>query len=116
MGMNARVLVVGRFTASLVPFLAHPAAAYAGLREGAPLVEQLAPSAPGSTESRALAAALRLDPWDFTTHAFPPEAVDREALRRVLARWADVPDAGAIVARLDALAAAGFRFFFRPEG
>jgi hypothetical protein len=116
MGMAARVLAVGRFTASLVPHLSLPPAANAALREGATIVEPLAPCAPGSAESRALAAALRVSPWDFATHAFSFERVDRDELERVLSRWADVPDPRAVVARLDALAAAGFRFFFRPEG
>jgi hypothetical protein len=116
MGMNARVLAVGRFTAWLVPHLSHPAAAYAGLREGAMIVEPLAPSAPGSSASRALAAVLGVTPSDFGTHAFSPERVDREALQRELSGWADVRDAGAVVARLDAFAVNGFRFFFRPEG
>ena len=114
--MNARVLMVGPFTASLVPHLSRPRDAYAGLREGAIIVEPLAPSAPGSSSSRALAEALGVAPWDFNTHAFPPERVDREALRRVVSGLADVRDADAILARLDALGAAGFRFFFRPEG
>jgi hypothetical protein len=107
---------VGRFTASLVPHLSHPAAAYAGLREGAMIVEPLAPSAPGATASRALATALGVTPWDFGTHAFSPERVDREALQRELSGRVEVHDTRAVVARLDALAASGFRFFFRPEG
>jgi hypothetical protein len=116
MGMNARVLMVGQFTASLVPHLPRPRGAYAGLREGATIVEPLAPCAPGSSASRALAAALGIAPWDVGTHAFSPERVDRETLLRVLSGWADVRDAPAVIARLDALGAARFRFFFRPEG
>ncbi len=116
MGMSARILALGRYSASLAPLLSHPREAYASLREGAIIVEVLAPRAPGSTSSRALAEALGVSPWDFATHAFPPEAVDRTALLRVLDGWAEVGDAPAVVARFEALAAAGFRFFFRPEG
>src|ERR1700679_1188257 len=43
MGMNARVLMVGPFTAAVVPHLPRPPNAYAGLREGATIVEALRP-------------------------------------------------------------------------
>jgi len=80
------------------------------------IVEVIAPAASGSTASRAIAEALGVDPWDFSTHAFSPERVDREKLLRTLSAWASVREPAVVVARLDPLWAAGFHFFFRPEG
>jgi hypothetical protein len=116
MGMNARILAVGPFTAALVPHLSRPSEAYVGLHEGAMIVELVAPVAPGSSASRELAEALGVLPWDFNTHAFSPEQVDWERLLAVLSAWVRVGEAAAAVTRLEVLGAARFRFFFRPEG
>ena len=114
MGLHARVLMIGPFTAALVPHLPRPPDAYAGLREGATIVEALSEAAPGSSSTAELAEALGVDPWDFAAHHLSPNRVDREKLAAVISSWGR--EADPVIARLNALAAAGFRFFFRPEG
>lgn len=109
MGMSAEVLALGPFRRALVPFLSHPAERYAATREGVTLVECVFRTPEGSSRSRELAACLRVDPWDFNTHAFDPWRVDLDALRELFGG-----DAGCEA--FIALREAGFEFFFLPNG
>ena len=116
MGMSAEVLMVGPFSRALVPFLSGPPEAYRVLRDGAVIVERLAPMSVGSSTGHALAAALRIDAWKDDTLDFQPGQADRNALRASLSRWLPGPVVEAAMARFDACAAAGFTFYFRANG
>jgi hypothetical protein len=116
MGMSAEVLMVGPFSRSLVPFLSGPSEAYRALRDGAVIVERLAPMSVGSSTGHALAAALRLDAWNDDTLDFEPQHVDRPALRASLSTWLPGAVVEAAMARFDACAAAGFTFYFLANG
>ncbi len=116
MGMSAEVLMVGPFSRALVPFLSRPPEAYLALRDGAVIVERLAPMSVGSSTGHALAAALRLDAWKDDTFDFQPGRVDRNALRAALSTWLPGPVVEAAMARFESCAAAGFTFYFMANG
>ena len=112
--MTAEVLAVGPFSAWLIPYLTHPPDRYASVQEGAILMERVFPCCLGNSSSHELAKALDIDPWDFRTHVVSFQRVNRESLRAVLRQiGADVERA---MDRFDALARAGFHFYFRPDG
>ena len=116
MGMNAEILGLGRFDPALVPHLTHPPERYARVRPGALLLEKVVPGTPGSSTAHELAAAIGVSPWDFDTHALDVARIDWDALRRAIAIYTLDSDADRIVARFQALVAAGFRFWFQPNG
>jgi hypothetical protein len=116
MGMNAEILGLGRFDPVLVPHLMHPPERYAHVRSGALLLEKVVPATPGSSTAWGVAAAVGVSPWDFDTHALDVTRIDWDALRRAIAAYTVDSDVDPIIARFQALAAAGFRFWFRPNG
>lgn len=117
MGMSAQILALGPFDPALIPHLAHPPQHYAQVPPGTMILEPTAPMTTGSTTGRELAAAVGASAWDFSTHALDPARFDWPALALALGRF--VPDDAtrdACLARIRALAAAGFRFWFLPNG
>ena len=110
MGMSADVLAIGGFRQELIPFLTHAPQRYEGTRPGAMIVECLFEEfgSQGRTASHELAAALGAKAWDFSTHELRLERIDLEELESLVGR----PE----LEKFKALHAAGFRFFYRPNG
>ena len=116
MGMSAEILALGPFDPALVPHLTHPPERYARVRPGALLLEPVTPATPGSTCGHELAEAVGATAWDFDTHALDVARIDWDAMRVALGRFLDAAAVDPIIDRFRALAAAGFRFWFRPNG
>ena len=110
MGMAAEAVAIGPYAESLREVLSRPQRLYDGLADGVVVLDTLfyEYGILGSSASRALAAALGVDRWDFNTHHFDPIEVDLPALRALVGdREVD---------RFVALRSAGFRFVFCPNG
>lgn len=133
MGMSAEVIAIGPFQRHLVPYLRHPPERYVATREGATLVESVMSTTEGTARSRALAACLGIDPWDFNAHAIDPFRLlraDVDALYLLFAREATCSvhrlpgrqatcegcERASPVTKLLHLRAAGYTFYFRPNG
>ncbi len=110
MGMSAEVIAIGPFHPSLIEHLEYPSRFYEHTREGATIIEPVFATPDGSSTSRELAACFGVDPWAFGTHALHADAADIERLRRLFQ-----PDEF-LVENFLALRAAGFHFYFRPNG
>ena len=110
MSMSAAVLAIGGFREDLIPLLSHSPQRYEGTQDGAMIVECLFTrfGSQGRTASHELAAALAAKAWDFSTHELRLERIDLEELESLVG--------SAEVEKFKALHAAGFRFFFRPNG
>ncbi|MEM1179608.1 MAG: hypothetical protein AAGM22_14765 [Acidobacteriota bacterium] len=110
MGLSAEVIAIGGFRGELVPHLSQDPERYRGTRDGAVIVESLFNDygSRGSRASRELAATLAVQVWDFSTHPLQLGRVDLPALEALVGRRE--------VERFESFAAAGFRFFFRPDG
>ena len=96
--MQAQVIAIGNFSHQLVPFLNYPARYYESTREGAVIPEIVF----------WIADCFGIDPWDFNQHELNPHAANTEKLAQL------VDDKE--LACFTALRAAGFRFFFLPNG
>jgi hypothetical protein len=116
MGMSAQILALGRFDEAIVPHLVHPPERYAQVPPGTWLLEPVMPPTPGSSTGHALAEAVGAAAWDFETHALDVSRFDWDALRSALDQWLPASMVEAILVRIQALAHAGFRFWFRPNG
>ncbi|MCA9635976.1 MAG: hypothetical protein KC420_08105 [Myxococcales bacterium] len=108
--MSAEVKAIGPFSKSLREALSQPQHLYDGLPDGVVVIDTLfyKDGLRGSSVSRAIAEALAVDPWDFNTHHFDPAKADLDALRDIVGERE--------VERFITLRAAGFRFYFRPNG
>ena len=111
MGMSADVFAIGPFRRDLVPYLTHLPERYATTREEAVLIERIF-STEGSHRGRELATCFGIDPWDFRDHALYAERVDIAGLRAM----SDPCGQQKSIERFVRLRAAGYRFFFRPNG
>jgi hypothetical protein len=112
MGMCAEVFAIGPFRRELVPNLTHAPERYAATREGAILIERIFSTPEGSNRSHQLATCLGIDPWDFRGHALDATRADVDGLHAMF----DPYGQRASVERFVKLRAAGYRFFFRPNG
>jgi hypothetical protein len=107
MGMDAEVIAIGPFSEAAVSFLTYPAEVYANTRPGTTILDKVFTVESGdSDESRELARLVGAEVWDFNTHELDPSKVD-------LAGLAERFDG---VERFVGLAAAGFRFYYLPNG
>ncbi len=130
MGMSAEIFAVGPFRSELVPHLRHPAERYEAVAEGSIIIELVFSTYEGSTRSRRLASCFGADPWALGQHALDPFRADLDALRALFGSGAAgaldldraTPAAGpgrdenGDVARFLALRAAGYQFYFLPNG
>ncbi len=107
MGMAAEVFAIGPFSHGVADYLDYTVEMYKNVSHGAQVVATAIFEGNGSTQSRELAAALGIDPWDFSQHVFDPGGVDAEQLEAFDAYGWE---------RFQALRAAGFTFYFRPNG
>ncbi|MBX9677500.1 MAG: hypothetical protein K2X38_01970 [Gemmataceae bacterium] len=107
MGMDAEVIAIGPFSEAATAFLTYPADNYSAARPGTTIVDKVFCVESGSTsESCELARLVGVEAWDFNTHELDPSKAD-------LAGLAERFDG---VARFVGLAAAGFRFYYLPNG
>jgi len=107
MGMDAEVIAVGPFSEAAVAFLTYPAKSYANTQPGRTIIEKVFCVESGeSSRSYELARLVGAEVWDFNTHELDPMRAD-------LAGLAEQFDG---VERFVGLAAAGFRFYYLPNG
>ena len=105
-GLDAEIIAIGPFTASLAPMLEYAADYYKSVREGAIIVTHVF-EATTSRQSYELAEAFGVDAMDFNRHQLDPQAANLEALQTLF-------DEGA-VERFVALRERGFAFYYRPN-
>jgi hypothetical protein len=80
MGMDAAVLVIGKFSPTIVPYLEYPEKYYRDTREGV-TVTTVVCDAITTSESIYLAKILGIsDPWDFNQYELDVSKIDFEAL------------------------------------
>jgi hypothetical protein len=108
MGLNSEIVAIGRFTKAIVPFLEYPPDRYANVREGVTIPVSVFWVETGTSQSCVLAECFGVDLWDFNRHHLDPYRVDVARLRTMF-------DDDQIEDFL-ALRAAGFEFFFMPNG
>lgn len=108
MGLQAQIVAVGSFSQKVVPYLNYPPEYYKHTHDGVGLAEIVFWIETGSTDSRELAECFGVDPWDFNQHELNAETADLERLTKLVGDKE--------VASFIGLRAAGFRFFFVPNG
>lgn len=117
MGLYVDVVAIGPFAAGLRDCLDHPPERYATTRAGATVMTTLFGVIEGTGGGHLIAAALGVaDVWDFNQHELAPARIDDAAMRAACARLANGDAYLRDLARLRRLAAAGFRFYLRPNG
>jgi hypothetical protein len=109
--MYGQVVAIGPFHATLRDVLYDPAARHLRTAEGSIVVEPVFATPEGNSRSRELAGCFGVDPWDFGAHALDAERADLDRLRAMFRH-----DAPAAADKFVRLRAAGFRFFFLPNG
>lgn len=107
MGMDAEVIAIGPYSEAVADFLSYPAESYAATRPGMTIVDKVFCVESGSNgQSRELARLLGAEAWDFNTHEIDPSKADLAGLAREFDG----------VERFVRLTAAGFRFYYLPNG
>lgn len=108
--MSGEVLAIGPYSKDLLPLLSKPGDYYAAMNSESIVLEPLFYDVGrrGSMSTRALADALSVEPWNFSTHSVRFENVNIEALRELVGE--------AETHKFQELARRGFRFHFRPNG
>jgi hypothetical protein len=105
--MDAEVIAIGPFSEAAAAFLTYSAEKYAATRPGTTVVDKVFCVESGaSSQSYELARLVGAEVWDFNTHELDPSKAD-------LAGLAQQFDG---VERFIGLAAAGFRFYYLPNG
>ena len=101
------MIAIGPFSEGAVPFLSYPAENYAATRFGITILDKVFCVENGaSSQSRELARLVGAEVWNFNTHELNPAKADLKGLAE---RFDGVE-------RFVGLAAAGFRFYFLPNG
>lgn len=120
MGMEAKLIAVGKFSKDIVDHLNYTSDHYDNMEEGTDIVVEFL-GCPTENTSRALADILGVEPWDFNTHAidpakmkFPDGFKDRLAVGEVDDEF-DFAYPGEWEA-LFAFLNHGFKIFYMPEG
>jgi hypothetical protein len=104
-GMNAEVIAIGPYSEAVADHLAHPREYYAETRLGTTVLVKVFEGVTSELSCK-LASCFGASAWDFNTHELDPTKADLEALSSEFDG----------VANFIALRAAGFRFFYMPNG
>ena len=107
MGYEAEVIAVGPFSQAVAEHLGYPAKCYASTREGVTVLSKVF-FADTTAHSCILADCFGVDLWDFNQHELDPNNADLEKLKKVFDEEMAV--------HFLALRAAGFRFYYMPNG
>ena len=105
MGMNAEVIAIGPYSDAVADHLAYPREDYAKTLPGTTVLVKVFEGVT-SDQSRTLASCFGAAAWDFNTHELDPAKADLEALTGEFDG----------VESFLALRAAGFRFYYMPNG
>jgi hypothetical protein len=87
MGLDADVICIGQFSNGIAECLNYDPEDYDDVQEGR-IVTATFFRCVSTSQSKKLAAALGVDPWDFNTHAILKDKVDWEALKEI-SLWTD---------------------------
>ena len=112
MGMDSELFAMGKYSPAVKEHLEYPANFYIGTTPGK-LVFGVLFQCNTTSQSEDLADILGIDDaWDFNKHVVNVAKLTDEA------RWrlADLPNGSEDLEHMDALAAAGFVFIYRPNG
>lgn len=107
MAMHAEVIAIGKFSKKVLPNLEGPASLYSNVQENMPIAQNVFFIESGSTESRELASALGIDPYDVSQHHFDGQGVDLTKLTNFFSSEE--------VETFVRLRDSGFKFFFLPN-
>jgi len=108
MSMEAEVIAIGPFSLNVAGFMEYPQERYRETRDGVPVLRVLFHAYSGTNVSREMASCLGVQAWDFNTHHLNPSVADIDKLRLMF----DATEVNAFLA----LRAAGFQFYFKPNG
>lgn len=116
MGMCAKILALGKFSADLIPYLEYPANFYQHTQDGAPVVRFLFGIIEGSSLSREFAKCFGIDdPWDFNQHRIDASKTNLEQLRELFARD-KTDERRRDIEAFEVFRGKGYEFYFLPNG
>lgn len=114
MGMDAQLIGVGPFSPMIKEHLDYQPSCYDGVERGTIIITILA-TCSSTAQSRKLAAALDIDPWDFSQHRLL--TLSHSQIERAGEAIAGGEDSAMLMAeRLSLFVACGFTFFYLPNG
>lgn len=112
MGMDAELFAMGKYSPAVQTHLEYPANFYIGTKPGK-LVFSVLFQCNTTSQSEDLADILGIDDaWDFNQHVINVAKLTDVARLRLT----DLPHGDEDLDHMDALAAAGFVFIYRPNG
>jgi len=115
MGMDAELYAIGPYSKAVASALCYPADFYEDVPEGALVVTCVAYCCT-SDGSRGLAHALGFEPWAFERHCDILSHTPLEDVNLPLFAESVVEGRSDSVADFIQLAAAGFKFYYLPNG
>jgi len=115
MGMDAQLVAFGPYSPAVKNYLEYANNYYAETKPGT-LVFACCVFCVTTAQSKDLARALGVGPWDFNQHHFPVLSQQQiQAVAALTADWYD-DEGPLVIERLTALSDGGFQFFYLPQG